>query len=131
MKCSPQRVRKAGLTLIEVMLAMAILGIGIFVLAEATSRCLAVIRVAKNHHTARFVLSRGELEHPIVWEEDEVVNVAVEPVEYQSGFTFSRSFAETDTEGLYEVHTRVSWSDRGGNAFEEVVGYLYCTNNLR
>jgi prepilin-type N-terminal cleavage/methylation domain-containing protein len=123
-----RRRRRAGLTLIEVMIAMAILGIGIFVLLESAAKCLAIIRLTKNYHTARTVLDQGELEHPIIEKEDEVYNLDVSPVSYENGFTFSRTAEASDQEGLMVVRTRVSWADKGSNRMEEVVSYLYNTN---
>ena len=42
-------MRRRGLTLIEVMLALAILGVGLSVLISTASKCLAVIRQSKNY----------------------------------------------------------------------------------
>jgi hypothetical protein len=116
----------AGVTLVEAILALAILGIGIFVLIETTARCLAVIRTSKSYQTAREVLDRGELDHPITTTNTAEDNI-VSPVEYHDGFVFSRDIelVEGETE-LYIVKTKVKWSESGQSSFEEVVGYLYC-----
>ena len=120
--------RRSGMTLIEVMLAMAILGIGIFVLLESAAKCLSIIRLTKNYHTARTVLDQGELEHPIIQKEDETYNLDVSPVTYDNGFTFARAAQESEQEGLLIVRTRVTWAERGSNRMEEVVTFLYDTN---
>lgn len=127
---NPRRRRNA-LTLIEVLLAMVILATGAIVLLTAVSRCLAVVRIARNYHTARNIFDLGELEHPILQKKDEIFNLELSPVEYPNGFTFSRTVEECDFQkGLYIVHTRVSWSDRGNNTGEETLSYLYYTNEL-
>ena len=118
-----------GVTLVEAVLALAILSIGIFVLIETTARCLAVIRVSRNYQTARAVLDQGELEYPLRGTnmvEDNVVS----PVEYPNGFTFSRDLTPVDgEEDLFIVTTRVSWSETGHASSEEVTSYLYCPNH--
>ena len=57
--------RKAGLTLIEVMLAVVILGVALVVLVSTAATCLSVAKKARNYETARELLARLELEHPI------------------------------------------------------------------
>ncbi len=117
---------ESGVTLVEAILALAILGIGIFVLIETTARCLAVIRTSKHYQNARAVLDRGELDYPVTATNSAEEN-AVSGVEYPGGFTFSRSLEQVaGEESLYIVKTRVVWSETGLSSFEEVVGYLYC-----
>ena len=128
-----RRHRRAGLTLVEVVLAMALLGIAAMVLLTAASRCLAVVRVAKNYYSARNVLDIAELDHPILRQskdgKEEVLNLTVDPHEYPGGFTFSRTAEENEAfEGLYTVRSRVAWSQRGRSSGEEVVSYLFITN---
>ncbi|MFC1461534.1 hypothetical protein ACFLQR_03330, partial [Verrucomicrobiota bacterium] len=96
-----------GVTLVEAILALAILSIGILVLVETTARCLAVIRVSRNYQTARAVLDRGELEYPLHGSNTVEDNI-VSPVEYDNGFTFARDLTQVDgEEDLFVVTTRV------------------------
>ncbi len=119
---------RAGLTLIEVMLAMAILAIGGIVLISSVSQCLAVVRAARLYNHAHTLLARIDLEHPLF---DEDIQVGTERGRF-SGAEY-RDFAwERETElvgdeddGLYEVVSRVTWSRRGETGFEEVVYYRY------
>jgi Tfp pilus assembly protein PilE len=118
--------RLAGFTLVEAMLALAILSIGIFVLVECTARCLAVIRASRNYQNARLVMDQGELDHPLVWTNDVEENT-VESEPYPNGYTFSRTLTPMEgEESLYLVTTRVTWSEVGKASFEEVIGVLYC-----
>jgi prepilin-type N-terminal cleavage/methylation domain-containing protein len=131
----PAAPARAGLTLIEVILAVMILGIGLAVLLASASRCLRVIQLSRNYHQARGVLELGELDYPLVEQKEEqesrMVNLNVDPVEYPGGYTFSRTTEKLeDEEDLVLVRTRVAWSDRGRNPWEEVVSYLYYTNEL-
>lgn len=131
MQSTRARLRRNGLTLIEVLLAMVILATGAIVLLTAVSRCLAVVRTSRNYHTARNVFDLGELEHPIVQQKDQIYNLELSPVEYPNGFTFAREVETCDFQkGLYIVHTKVTWSDRGINNSEEAISYLYYTNEL-
>jgi hypothetical protein len=118
---------------VEVVLAMALLGIAAVVIMTAASRCLAVVRTAKNYYTARHVLDLGELDHPLLRHteegKEEFVNLEVDNEEYENGFTFSRTAEESEAfEGLYIVKTRVAWSQRGRQSAEEVITCLFVTN---
>jgi prepilin-type N-terminal cleavage/methylation domain-containing protein len=135
-RSSPQ----SGLTLVEVLVALAILTAAAGVLLMATSRCLNVVTVAKNYYEARRILELGDLEHPVLVikkeetadkKEDKPINLTIGPVEYPHGFTFSRTSERSETyEDLLVVRTRVTWSARGRDAFEEVLTYLYFTNDI-
>lgn len=121
-----RRPHAGGFTLVEAILALAILSVGVFVIIETTAKCLAVIRQSRNYQTARATLDQGELDYPLAWT-NEVENNTVEPVEYPNGYTFSRELVQMDgEESLYVVKTRVAWSETGNKSFEEMYSYLYC-----
>lgn len=121
--------RRWGLTLVEVLLSMVILATGAIVLLTAISRCLAVVRIARNYHTARNIFDLGELEHPVLTKDGEIYNLELDPVDYGGGFTFERHAEESNDEnGFYLVKTRVAWAERGKASGEETVSYLYYTN---
>jgi prepilin-type N-terminal cleavage/methylation domain-containing protein len=136
----PPCPQKSGLTLVEVLIALAILSASAGVLLMATSRCLNVVSTAKNYYEARRILEVGDLEHPVLVikkaddpgaAEDKAINLTVGPVDYPGGFTFSRTCERSETyEDLLVIRTRASWSKRGKAAFEEVTTYLYFTNDL-
>ena len=115
-------------TLVEAVVALAILSIGIFVIIEATARCLAVIRVSRNYQTARAVLDRGEGEFPLR-PTNAVSDNIVQDRELIPGYTFARELEAVDGEAkLYVVKTRVTWAESGQASAEEVVSYLYFPN---
>ena len=127
----------SGMTLIEILMALAILTIAAGVLMTATSRCLNVVRTAKNYYEARRILEIGELDYPLLvvkkkGEKDlKPLNLNVGPVSYPPNFTYQRSSERSsDKEELMIVHSRVTWSARGKAAFEEVTTYLYYTNDV-
>ena len=113
-----------GFTLIEVMLAVIILSVGLTVMLTAASRCLAIMRSAKNYQTAQWTLNKGDLDYPIVTTND-VKSLVVSPVEYPGGFSFSREIDDDDDKDhLYVMHTKVSWSDHSHQMSEEVIRYV-------
>ncbi|MFC1452864.1 prepilin-type N-terminal cleavage/methylation domain-containing protein [Verrucomicrobiota bacterium] len=129
--------RTQGLTLIEVLLAVVILSMGLTMLLTAASRCLAVMKIARNYQTAQWVMGMGELDYPLVVDliEDDIEDLEVEGETYAEDFTFSREVEEKDDEdfddGLYVVRTRVAWSRRGRNASEEKVRYVWIPEDKR
>lgn len=135
------RRRRAGLTLVEVLIAITILGVGIAVLVASTGRGLAVARKAKQFETARHLLAVVELEEPI---EDLLELVDSEQSgEFEDpyhGYRWTRSaeLVETETDrtmeiddnsGLYMIKTRVYWTDRGLDVFEESVTAQYLSKS--
>lgn len=118
---------RRGLTLIEVLLAVAILGVGAGVLMLATARCLAVISQSRHYSAAQRLILQVGAENPLT-------RAAIE-AKSESGkfsddpnYTWKREIIEPENEnqkGLYTVRTRVSWSDRGHESFEEVVTWHY------
>ncbi|MBN1268234.1 MAG: prepilin-type N-terminal cleavage/methylation domain-containing protein [Kiritimatiellae bacterium] len=125
----PRPSRRAGLTLIEVMLALAILGVGITVLVATASTCLSVARKARNYEEARRLLAHIELEFPLpALDIEEGSESGSFPHPY-SGYTWTREVEleseDEEEEGLYRITMTVSWSERGKAASESVVTYLY------
>lgn len=118
---------RLGLTMIEVLLAVAILGVGAGVLMLATARCLAVISQSRHYSAAQRLILQVGAENPLT-------RAALE-AKSESGkfsddpdYTWEREIIEPENEnqkGLYTVRTRVSWSDRGRESFEQVVTWHY------
>lgn len=124
---------RRGLTLLEVVLALAIIGFGVAALSTATSRCLALVTTSKTYHKARYALELAELKFPIIEVDGELANKEVPDTEILPGFTFTRtaeSPADYEDTGLYLLHNRVSWEGTGSNTGEETIRYLYYTNDL-
>ena len=128
-KCGRASSRsREGLTLIEVMMALMILGIGLSVLISTASRCLAVVKQSRSYETARNLLGRVELEEPLQLKEK--IEPGSEGGSFRddyNGYRWSRDIEVVGNEddGLFKVTSRVYWSDRGGESIDEVVTYLY------
>ncbi|MEI6970198.1 MAG: hypothetical protein WCL44_01655 [bacterium] len=116
-------------TLIEAVLAVAIMSICAFALMAAASKCLAVAGASRNLHTVAAVVDRGELEYPLQ-PTNEVSENVVAPVTYNNGFTFERTVEPLGQEkDIFVVKTTVSWAAKGKHASESVETLLYSTNH--
>ena len=125
------RQSRSGLTLVEVMLAIVILGIGSGILLVAVSRCMAVATKAKHYSHAHSLLLRVDAENPITRNRDEIEE-GKDSGSFDDGYSWEREITESEEdgrEGLYTVRTRVSWSARGKTSFEETTRYLYIRPN--
>lgn len=121
---------KKGLTLVEVLIALVILSVGVSSMMVAMSRCLSVVRTARNREVARGLILRVDVENPI--EKIDMADMSdsgdFDDVE---GHEWFRDILEVDAEqrpGLFLVTTRVQWSERGRDAFEEITVYKYAPN---
>jgi len=118
---------RTGFTLIEVLLAVMIAGIGLTVLVVAASKCLAVARLSKNYENARHFLDWVGAEYPI---DVKTVEAGTDEGECEGppdGYRWHREIVALGDEedGFYLVRTRIVWARRGSNAYEEVATYLY------
>ncbi len=124
-RCAQPPPRRQGMTLVEVMLAVVILGIGAGTLLTATARCMAVATRAKHYSRAQRLILQVGAENPIARGE---IDDGSESGHFDDGYDWEREIIESeedDREGLYTIRTRVSWSSRGKESFEEMVSYQY------
>lgn len=113
--------QNAGMTLVEVLLAVAILGMALVIMLTAISRCLAVLRVSDNFHKAMWALSMGEAEHPLLLAQDaEPQDLEVGRQDYD-GIFFTRTVEDPDQDApdaeqrLLFVTTTLEWEGRGAS----------------
>ena len=131
----PATARRAGFTLVEVLLTSLILGIGLTVLLASLSTCLRTMRLARDYEQVQWVLGLGELAYPEPMEtsKDVKTDYTVEKdTSLCEGFSFERVVDEKDPKDeekdkLYVVRTRVLWGEggEGGQACEELVRYVW------
>jgi len=124
--------QKSGLSLIEVMIATAILGMGIAGIVAAGAKCLAVARQARNYQIAREAMARVELKNPIQLEE-KIENASDSgsldrPYE---NFDWRREVEPVGPEddGLYRITTEIVWTDGSTKGRETIVTYLHRPND--
>ena len=123
------------MTLVEVLLAIAILGTALAGLVEAASRALAVVRQARNYEMARRMFGRVEAEHPLRLLDE--IQAGQESGGFEggpAGWSWTRSLedlgADDDQkEGLFLMTTRVFWGTGDRKSSEEAVQYLYVPKN--
>ena len=124
-----------GFTLVEVLLATLILGIGLTVLLASLSACLRTMRLAHDYDQVQWVLGLGELTYPepLGTSTDVKTDYTVDPDDQLcEGFTFERVVDEKTPDEvqknpLFVVRTRILWGDDGenGRACEELVRYVW------
>lgn len=123
-----RRRARAGLTLIEVLLALTILGLGLVVLLTTTARCLGVARQARHYERARQLIGRMEVEQMLKPGED--VEVGLEEGRFDRPFQAYRWQREIEAagveedDGLYRIRMRVIWGE-GERGAEEVETLLF------
>ena len=123
------------MTLVEVLLAVVILGIALGGLVEAASRALAVVRQARNYEMARRMLGRVDAENPLRLLDE--IQAGQEGGGFEggpSGWSWTRSLEDLGVddeqkEGLFLLTTRVFWGTGERKSMEEAVQYLYVPEN--
>lgn len=125
------------MTLIEVLLAVVILGTALMALVEGASRALAVVRQARNYEQARRMLGRVDAENPLrLMDEITAGQESGGFVGGPAGWNWVRileDFGQVDEEqeGLFKLTTRVYWSQTGERrGMEETVQFLYVPENI-
>ncbi len=121
---------KRGMTLIEVLIALVILSVGVSSMMMAMARCLSVVRTARNREVARALIRRVDVENPI---DKKTIEESADSGDFEDteGYLWNREILMVDEEerpGLFLVTTRVQWSERGRDTFEEVLSYKYAPN---
>jgi len=114
--------------LIEVLMAVVILGTVLVGLMQGMSQSLASFSLSKRIHELQDVLYKGNLEHPFTFTNDPMEELAVSPDNtIRDGYSYERFCEEIeDEETLYLVTTRVWFGSGGGGANElRVVRYVY------
>lgn len=114
-------VARAGVTLVEVLLAVFILGVCLLGIMQGITACVGVFDASTFVKQASNVLARGDAEHPLVIQGDPEEDLAVAPDgSLLDGWTYERECLEDeDEDGLFLVRTRVARGS-GGEGSEKV-----------
>lgn len=129
---TPRRNRKAAFTLVEVLVAAMILGVGLVSLLTGLTACLRTIKVAGDFQGVQWVFGLAQLAYPVT-DVEELEDLVVEPDDQLAeGYVFQRSIdekliddVEADDDGLYVMRSRVSWGNGGDGEYEELVQYIW------
>ena len=119
------------MTLVEVMMAVVILGLALGGLVEGASRALAVVRQARNYELARRMLGRVDAENPMRLEDE--IQAGEESGDFEDGppgWSWTRTLLDLSAddaqpEGLFLLTTRVYWAQGQGRGMEETSQMLY------
>ena len=117
--------RREGLTLVEVLLAVFILGVCLVGIMEGMTACMEVFRAAGVVRQGANLIARGDSEHPFFVKNDPVDDLEV-PADGSllEGWTYERTVEDDEDEaGLYVV-TVAARKGRGGPGSELVVTRL-------
>jgi len=120
--------RRSGLTLIEVLLALVILGTGLVALVTAAGRCISVARQAMNYEKARELLAVVDVEKPMWLEENpEDIEGSGSFDGKNEGFRWERAIEQEgfEDDGLWRVTTRILWTENESPRHEEVVELIH------
>ena len=127
--------RRRGMTLVEVLMAVVILGVALGALVGAASRSLAVVRQARNYELARRMLGRVDVESPLRLKDE--IQAETESGSFSggpAGWSWTRTLEDLGAddeqqEGLFRMTTRVSWAQGEKRSAEEVTQMLYVPKN--
>ena len=121
------RGARAGMTLVEVILATAILGACLFGLMTGLATSLEVFRASAFVHEAENAFHAGEALHPMTVNADPVADLEVAPdSDALKGWTYERMVEEDDDEdGLYVVRAKVVKGSGGSGSEMEFVRLIY------
>ncbi len=124
------RNKRQGFTLVEVILAVIILGGGLTVLYRSLIVNSHIIAISHDRQEVAYVFSLGELHYPLRDIKDIEEDVPVDPdSSLKEGYTFERTVDEkedpeegVEDDKLYVVRTIVTWAN--GEQREEIVRYI-------
>jgi hypothetical protein len=123
------RFGEGGFLLLEVLLALFLLTISVFVLIEGLSRCVAAARSVQSYSTSEMLLANQSY----IFHTERGTDILDEEGRFDDypGYTWSRKLEQTDTEGLWKQVLTVSWRERGQVASDSVVEYKYLPDKQR
>ena len=123
---------KQGFLLLEVILATALIAIGLFAIIDALGRCLAAARTIQNYTISETLLANKSYEMRV---EQPTNYLDLEgPFDDYPGFTWERKFEPAgadDVEGLWKQTITVYWYERGRLSQDSVVEYRYMPQKVR
>jgi type II secretory pathway pseudopilin PulG len=123
----PRRV--SGYILLEVILAVALVGLALGVLMDCLGRCLAATRSIENYTHAGILLANKACEFRL----DRATDVLDQDGDFpnEPGFTWQRRFEPTQTKGLWQQTITVTWMEHGRDASDSIVEYRYLPEKQR
>ena len=128
---------RSGMTLVEVLLAAMLLGLGMMAIFTSLTRCLRLMQASRDVQKMQLAFDRGNLAHPMadIQSEDDMEKLLVEDGDLGEGlenYVFKRTFdekrkPENDSDfndHVFTVRTTVSWGE-GDDARDEIVELIW------
>ena len=112
-----------GFILMEVIVAVSLVAIGLFVLIESLSRCLAAARSVQTYSLVATMLANKSYEFRV--ERSENYQDVDGLFDDYPGYSWQRKFEKTGIDGLYQQTITINWRERNKIANESVVEYRY------
>lgn len=112
-----------GFMLMEVIVAVSLVAIGLFVLIEGLSRCLAAARSVQTYSLVETMLANKSYEFRVERAQD--YQDVDGPVDNYPGYSWQRTFEKTETDDLYKQTITIYWRERNNLASEAIVEYRY------
>jgi len=127
------RRSEGGFLLLEVLVAVFLLAVSLFVLIEQLSVCVAEARSIQNYAVSDMLLAnksyefRTERASDIL---DQDGKFDRDPYNYPD-YSWTRKFEGTDTEGLWQQTITVYWHEHGKEVSDSIVEYRYLPDKTR
>jgi len=118
-----------GFLLLEVLVAVFLLGISVFVLIEGLSRCVAAARSVQNYTVSDILLANKSYE----FRTERPTDILDQQGTFDDypGYSWTRKFEATDIEGLWRQTITVYWNEHGKEVGDSVVEYRYLPDKTR
>lgn len=111
-------------------MATILMAIGLFAIIEGLSRCIAAARSVQNYATSETLLANKSYEFHTDRATDTLDQEGNFADDYP-GFSWTRTFQQTDTEGLWKQTITVYWYERGKLSSDSVAEYKYMPEKQR
>lgn len=124
---------EAGFLLLEVLLAMSLLAVGLFVLIDSVSKCVAAARSVQNYSIAATLLANKSYEFRVERPLDDLEQEGT--FEDYPQYAWSRTFEPYESveelQGLWIQTITVTWLERGQPVSDSIVEYRYLPQKQR
>ncbi|HVM59703.1 MAG TPA: hypothetical protein VMV72_02460 [Verrucomicrobiae bacterium] len=121
--------REDGFLLLEVLLAVFLLALSGFVLIEALSRCVVAARAVQSYTLSDIMLANKSYEFRTERPTDIIDQDGT--FDDYPGYSWTRKFESTNTEGLWIQTITVYWYEKGQQVSDSVVEYRYLPDKSR
>jgi len=120
---------EGGFLLLEVLMAIFLFTISVFVLIEGLSRCVAAARSVQSYSISDILLANKSYE----FHTERPTDILDQDGTFDDypGYAWSRRLTATDNEGLWTQIITVSWYEHGKLTSESVVEYRYLPDKQR